>query len=122
MPHFSGEPALVLTLLVAPVHPVHVEGDVGRVVHEGAVGHDQAESGRPELHAEVVVLEPADRVPLVESLDGPEGLGAHRQAEPHQPGALAGAAAVGPPARLGEFADGGHIVTTVRDVFDQLVT
>ena len=82
-------------LLVAPVHIVGVEGDVGGVVHERAVGDDQAETGRAELHAEVVVLVSADRVSLVESLDRPEGLGAHRQAEPHQPGALAGAATVG---------------------------
>ena len=119
-PHCLPETAVVFPLMVAPVHSVHVEGHVGGVMHIGAVGHHQAEARRAELHTEVIVLETAYRVLLVESFERPEGIGAHGQAESDQSGQLSGAAAVGPAALLGELADGQSIVAAVRDVLHQL--
>jgi hypothetical protein len=110
---FLCEPAAVFGLMMAPVHSVGVEGDVGGVVHKRPVGDQQPESGDPQLHAEVVILVPSDRILLVESAHQPEDLGPHGQAEPHQARGFGRPASMCPPLCCCEFAHGGQIVLGV---------
>ena len=86
MPHFSWNRRWLSSWQVVPVDLVGVEGRVRIMVDERAVGHEQAQSLRSKLHAQVVVLVPADQVPLVEPADRPEGVGPHGHAESHQGG------------------------------------